>query len=49
LISRNPADAVDPPRFNRKEMQAFDQDGLNEFLETITVVLYVAVHRITPV
>jgi hypothetical protein len=35
LISKNPADAVDPPRFNRKEMQALDQDGLNAFLETI--------------
>ena len=40
LISRNPADAVDPPRFNRKEMQAFDQDGLNEFLETIRETEY---------
>lgn len=35
LIPRNPADVVDPPKFHRKEMKAFDQDGLNAFLEAV--------------
>ena len=35
LLQRNPVDAVDAPKYRQKEMQTFDQDGLNGFLESI--------------
>jgi hypothetical protein len=34
LLTRNPADAVDPPRYQRKEMRTFDQRGMGAFLES---------------
>ena len=33
LVSRNVADAVDPPRIRRNEMQTWDEDEVNQFLE----------------
>ena len=33
LLSRNPADAADPPPARRGEMQTWDEDGLARFLE----------------
>lgn len=33
LLSRNPADAVEPPRAQRKEMRALDQDGMVKLLD----------------
>jgi integrase len=33
LVSRNVADAVDPPRIRRNEMQTWDEDDVNRFLE----------------
>ena len=33
LVLRNVADAVDPPRIRRNEMQTWDEDDLNRFLE----------------
>ncbi len=33
LLSRNPADAVSPPRTRRTEMQTWDEDDVNHFLE----------------
>jgi len=33
LVSRNVADAVDPPRFRRIEMQTWDEEEVNQFLE----------------
>ena len=35
VLARNPADAVDAPRFQRKEMRTLDETGLNGFLESI--------------
>lgn len=35
LVSRNIADAVDPPRIRRNEMQTWDQDDVNRFLEGV--------------
>ena len=35
LVSRNVADAVDPPRIRRNEMQTWDQDDVNRFLEGV--------------
>ena len=35
LIPRNPADVVISPKFQRKEMQSFDQVGLNAFLDSV--------------
>jgi integrase len=35
LLARNPADAVDAPRFQKKEMRVFDQQGMTAFLEAI--------------
>jgi integrase len=35
LLARNPADAVDPPRYQRKEMKTFDQQDMMAFLESI--------------
>ena len=32
LLGRNPADAVDPPKFQRPEMQTLDEDGVRKFL-----------------
>ena len=40
LIQRNPADAVDAPKYRRREMQAFDQDELNDFLESVKATEY---------
>jgi integrase len=34
LIYRNPADAVDPPRYNRAEMHTMNEDGIRVILET---------------
>ncbi len=33
LLIRNVADAVDPPRYQQKEMRTFDEDGLTKFLD----------------
>jgi len=33
LIARNPADAVDPPRVHRKDMQTWDEEEIARFLE----------------
>ena len=33
LISRNPADAIDPPRFARTEMKTMNEDDVTRFLE----------------
>ncbi len=33
LIARNPADAVDPPRVRRKDMQIWDEEEIARFLE----------------
>ena len=33
LIARNPADAVDPPRVRRRDMQTWDEDDIARFLE----------------
>lgn len=33
LVGRNVADAVDPPRIRRSEMQTWDEDDVNRFLE----------------
>jgi len=35
LVSRNVADAVDPPRIRRNEMQTWDEDDVNRFLEGV--------------
>ena len=35
VLPRNPADAVDPPQFQRKEMNTFDQEGLETFLNSL--------------
>ena len=35
VLAPNPADAVDPPRFQRKEMRTFDEAGMVGFLEGI--------------
>lgn len=35
LVARNVADAVVPPKYRRKEMRTFDQDGLNAFLRSV--------------
>ncbi|HZA21346.1 MAG TPA: tyrosine-type recombinase/integrase [Dehalococcoidia bacterium] len=35
LLARNPADAVDAPRYQKKEMRVFDQSGMGAFLESI--------------
>ena len=48
LIIRNVAQAVDPPRPERKEMQSLDSDGVNAFLEAAQdtphhVLFYLAV------
>ena len=32
LLGRNPADAVDPPKFQRPEMQTLDEEGVRKFL-----------------
>jgi integrase len=33
LVSRNVADAVDPPRIHRNDMQTWSEDEVNQFLE----------------
>ncbi|MSQ17876.1 MAG: site-specific integrase [Dehalococcoidia bacterium] len=35
LLGRNPADAVDAPRFQKREMRVFDQRGMAAFLDSI--------------
>ena len=35
LLARNPADAVDAPKYQKKEMRVFDQSGMGTFLEFI--------------
>ena len=35
VLPRNPADSVDPPQFQRKEMNTFDQEGLETFLDSL--------------
>ena len=35
VLPRNPADSVDPPQFQRKEMNTFDQKGLETFLDNL--------------
>ncbi len=35
LVNRNVADAVDPPRIQRNEMQTWDEDDINKFLERV--------------
>lgn len=54
LISRNPADKVTPPRFQRPEMHVLDEDGINrvlgaarnsEYYELFYVLLYTGLRR----
>ena len=40
LVSRNVADAVDPPRIRRNEMQTWDEHEVNQFLEGAKESLY---------
>lgn len=40
LLMRNPADAVDAPKGERKEMQTFDVDGLARFLDAAKATPY---------
>jgi integrase len=40
LLSRNPADAVDPPKIRPVEMRTWDQDEANRFLEAIKDTRY---------
>lgn len=49
LLSRNPADAVSPPKSRRAEMQTWDEDEINRFLEVAKstpyhVLFYTAVY-----
>ena len=41
-LARNPADAVDPPRFQHKEMRTLDERGLHAFLEAARATPYYA-------
>jgi len=40
LLSRNPADAVDPPKIRPVEMRTWDEDEANRFLESIKDTRY---------
>ncbi len=40
LLSRNPADAVDAPRFQRPEMHTLSEDEMHVFLEAAKATLY---------
>ncbi|MFC2066509.1 tyrosine-type recombinase/integrase [Chloroflexota bacterium] len=40
LVSRNVADAVDPPRIRRSEMQTWNENEVNQFLEVTKESLY---------
>jgi len=40
LLSRNPADAVDAPRFQRPEMHTLSEDEMYVFLEAVKSTLY---------
>jgi len=42
LLSRNLADAVDRPRYERKEMHTFDDEGLRAFLKVARETIYYA-------
>ena len=42
LVSRNVADAVEPPRKRRTEMQTWNEDDINRFLETVRDTQYYA-------
>ncbi len=42
LLARNPADAVDAPRYQSPEMRTLDQDGLRVFLEAARSTPYYA-------
>jgi len=42
LVSRNVADAVEPPRRRRTEMQIWNEDDINRFLETAKETQYYA-------
>jgi len=42
LLSRNPADAVDRPRYEHKEMHTFDDEGLRAFLQAARETQYYA-------
>jgi integrase len=43
LLSRNPADAVDAPRFQRPQMNIMDADEINQFLEAAKDTPYYAI------
>lgn len=40
LLARNPADAVNPPKIRRTDMQVWDQDEMNRFLEVAKGTTY---------
>jgi len=40
LISRNPADAVDPPQYQRAEMHVMDEDAIHTFLKAVKPTPY---------
>ena len=42
LLARNPADAVDPPKFQAPEMNTLDKDGVRTFLDAASTTSYYA-------
>jgi integrase len=42
LVSRNPADAIDPPRFQRSEIHVMNEDDIRTFLEAAKSTPYYA-------
>lgn len=42
LLNRNPVDMIDPPRFQRVEMNVMNEDDINNFLETARPTRYYA-------
>jgi integrase len=42
LITRNPADAIDPPGFQRSEMHVMNEDNIETFLDAARSTLYYA-------
>jgi integrase len=46
LLSRNPADAIDPPRYQREEMHIFNEVDMESFLEAARPTPYYALFYI---
>ncbi|MFC1938087.1 tyrosine-type recombinase/integrase [Chloroflexota bacterium] len=46
LITRNPADAIDPPRCQRTEMRTLDEDGVQTFLDAARQTPYYAIFHL---